>query len=81
MDSFEDVFEVVDTLRNSGCSDDVVIYTGYTMSEIEQKINRLLPLGNIVVKFGRFVPNQTPHYDEVLGVDLASDNQYAERIC
>jgi len=35
---------------------------------------------NIVVKFGRYVPNQQPHYDPVLGVFLASDNQYAERI-
>ena len=36
---------------------------------------------NIIIKFGRYIPNQKPHYDEVLGVNLASDNQYAERIC
>lgn len=35
---------------------------------------------NIIIKFGRYIPNQEPHYDEVLGVNLASDNQYAERI-
>lgn len=35
---------------------------------------------NIIVKFGRFIPNQHPHYDEVLGINLASDNQYAEKI-
>ena len=29
----------------------------------------------------RFIPNQKPHFDEVLGVVLASENQYAERIC
>lgn len=39
----------------------------------------LLNFKNIVIKFGRFVPNQTPHYDDVLGVNLASDNQYAKR--
>lgn len=32
------------------------------------------------LKFGRYIPNQTPHYDSILGVNLASDNQYAERI-
>jgi hypothetical protein len=36
---------------------------------------------NIIIKYGRYIPNQTPHYDEVLGVYLASDNQYAVRIC
>ena len=35
---------------------------------------------NIIIKYGRYIPNQTPHRDEVLGVNLASDNQYAERI-
>lgn len=35
---------------------------------------------NIVVKFGRFRPNNEPHYDEVLGINLASNNQYAKRI-
>ena len=34
---------------------------------------------NIVVKFGRFRPNQDPHYDNVLGVKLASNNQYAKK--
>jgi hypothetical protein len=35
---------------------------------------------NIIIKFGRFVPNQEKHYDEVLGIELASPNQYARRI-
>ena len=32
----------------------------------------------VIVKFGRFRPNQEKHYDEVLGVYLISDNQYAK---
>jgi hypothetical protein len=36
---------------------------------------------NIVIKFGRYRPGQQKHFDEVLGVELASDNQYAKRIC
>lgn len=35
---------------------------------------------NIVIKYGRYIPNQQPHFDNVLGLYLASDNQYAERI-
>lgn len=37
-------------------------------------------IDNIIIKYGRYIPNQQPHYDPVLGVYLASDNQYAERI-
>jgi hypothetical protein len=35
---------------------------------------------NIIIKYGRFIPNQEQHYDETLGVNLASNNQYAERL-
>lgn len=80
LDSFDDVLEFISSLRASGCNDDVVIYTGYNKDEVEDKVEQLKPFGNIVIKFGRFVPGQSPHYDEVLGVNLASDNQYAERI-
>ena len=60
--------------------DDIVVYTGYTEQELSQEMRMLSVFRNIVVKFGRFIPGQQPHYDEVLGVDLASDNQYAKRI-
>ena len=48
--------------------------------EIADKINILKRYDNIVVKFGRFLPGHKKHYDEVLGVELASPNQYAEVI-
>jgi hypothetical protein len=35
---------------------------------------------NIIVKFGRFIPDDEKRFDEVLGVELASHNQYAEVI-
>ena len=35
---------------------------------------------NIIIKYGRYIPNQPSRYDSVLDVTLASDNQYAERI-
>lgn len=81
MDSFEDLWRFIFHLRVSGCNDDVVIYTGYYKNEIpEEHLKRLKIVPNIIVKWGRYIPNQQPHYDEILGIKLASDNQYAERI-
>lgn len=61
-------------------SDDIVIYTGYTEDEIEFYLDSLKDIDNIIVKFGRYIPDQESHYDEVLGVNLASPNQYAKKI-
>ena len=59
--------------------DTIIIYTGYNKNEIKEHIDRLgSQYTNIIIKYGRFVPNQKSHYDPVLGVKLASDNQYAE---
>ena len=82
LDTIEDVLEFVDILRNIYKNeDDVVIYTGYTEEELinNKDYKLILEYGNIIIKYGRFRPNQTPHYDEVLGVNLISDNQYARR--
>lgn len=71
-------------------SEPIVIYTGYTEYEIEtgnfynkdydlnKNIWETIKAYGVIVKFGRFRPNQEKHYDEVLGVYLASDNQYAK---
>ena len=82
MDNFEDLYGFIYMLRYSfHCEDDIVIYTGYTEEEcIKNGWIKRLSMKNIVIKFGRFIPNQQPHYDEVLGVNLSSDNQYAIRI-
>ena len=80
MDSFDELCELIRNLRDSGCVDDVVIYTGYDRGEIVQYIDRLSEFQNIVVKFGRYKTGEEQHFDEVLGVKLASGNQYAERI-
>lgn len=83
LDSFLDVLTVAAALRHANCYDDLVIYTGYNKSEIPnnaiQDIASLVP-GHLIIKWGRYLPNQTPHFDPVLGVNLASDNQYAEVI-
>lgn len=80
MDSFEDLVSLIEHIRHIGINDEIVIYTGYKKSEIVNKIRVLSKYGNVIVKYGRFVPNQEKHYDEILGVYLASDNQYAERL-
>ena len=74
LDSFGDLQELILSIRESGCLDDIVIYTGYNPQEIDNKISILKKYKNIIIKFGRFIPNQNPHFDEVLGVNLASDN-------
>ncbi len=81
MDSFDDLIELISALRQKECQHDIVIYTGYRKEEITDQIKRLIPFGNIVIKFGRFVPNEPSHYDDVLGVNLANNEQYGERIC
>ena len=79
IDSWEDLQCFIMNFRYwSG--DDIVIYTGYNKDEIKDKIEWLRLYEPIVIKYGRFIPNQQPHYDDVLGIKLASDNQYAERI-
>ena len=78
-DSWNDLIEFVKQLRDS-TDDDIVIYTGYYKEEIANRIALLSKYKNIVIKYGRYIPRQEKHYDEVLGVYLASSNQYAERI-
>lgn len=59
---------------------DIYPSLGDTFSGNIKVIRLLKTLGNIIIKYGRYIPDQEPHYDEVLGVNLASDNQYAERL-
>ena len=78
-DSWSDLLKIVKQVRVK-CSDDIVIYTGFNKKELIDEVNELSKYKNIVIKFGRFIPNQEKHYDEVLGVYLASPNQFAEKI-
>ena len=80
-DNFMDVFSFVDCARRQyKLNDPIVIYTGYTEEELKFRIAFLSRYKNIIVKFGRYIPNQKSHYDNVLGVNLASDNQYAKEL-
>lgn len=77
---FGDMMEIIKYFREHGCEDDVVVYTGYYPSEISNEIKILKQYKNIIMKFGRYMPNNSPHYDDVLGVKLISDNQYGMKI-
>lgn len=65
------------------CGTDIVIYTGYYPSEIHYSnlqfygsmVNKIK--GNLIIKFGRFIPNRPSRFDKVLGIELASNNQFA----
>lgn len=79
-DSIQDMLYLIRVLRQY-TQDDIVIYTGYYKQEIEDMVLFLSQTyDNIIIKFGRYIPNKNKRYDYVLGVELASDNQYAERI-
>ena len=79
MDSFDDLKELVGALRIK-TNDDIVIYTGYREEEIEDKANDLKQFTNIIIKFGRYIPNDKEYYNDILGINLASRNQYAKKI-
>lgn len=79
-DSWKDVAILINEFRKH-TKDTIVVYTGYYESEIADDVEYLRQnYDNIIIKFGRFVPNQQKHFDEVLGVELASDNQYGVKI-
>lgn len=81
IEQFGEMLELIRVLRKDfRCHDDVVIYTGYYPEEIGAVLNQLRQFDNIIVKFGRYIPNIKSRFDEVLGVQLASENQYAMKI-
>lgn len=76
-DDFDQMLWLIDEFRKH-TKDTIVIYTGYNKDELVNKLHHLCFYKNIIIKYGRFIPNQEKHFDEVLGVHLASPNQYAE---
>ena len=81
-DTFDELVEFIMKFRMLS-EDDIVIYTGYNPEEIKDKLlelNKLFVGESVIVKFGRFIPDSTEKYDELLGVRLSSPNQFAERL-
>ena len=79
LDSFDDVVELLKTLRQY-TNDDFIVYSGYDEEEIFDKVELLKKYCNVIIKFGRYIPDEESHFDSLLGVNLASFNQYAKKI-
>lgn len=92
LEPFDSPTELINLLDNfrAQCDDDFVIYTGYTEEELstgkfngeylpqlKQAYFYITQYKNIIIKYGRYIPNRKKRFDDVLGVWLASDNQYA----
>ena len=65
MDQFLELLECIESFREK-TNDDIVVYTGYDKNEIPEHLMTLKKFKNIIVKFGRYIPNQKTHYDPVL---------------
>ena len=79
-DQEKELFSLIEEFRQK-TDDDIVIYTGFYPEEIESQVRTMAARHkNIIIKFGRYVPNKPKRYDEVLGITLASDNQFAVKI-
>ena len=76
---FNEVIEFISEFRIIS-DDDVVIYTGYYLEEISEELKKLTKYKNIIIKFGRYKHESIKRFDDVLGIWLVSDNQYAKKI-
>ena len=78
-EQYEELFNLISKFREK-TNDDIVIYTGFYKNEIENQVEELKQFSNIVIKYGRYIPNKEPKYDSVLEITLANPEQYAEKI-
>ena len=81
---FDEIIEFLEAKKNylsvKVQEADVIIYTGYYPHEIKDELLTLRNYPNIIMKYGRYIPNNPGRYDSILEVHLASDNQYAEKL-
>lgn len=81
-DSPVDLWHFIHELNAQYVEDDLVIYTGYNEREVASFVAYAYGLccmdRDLVIKFGRYLPNTKQVFDKILGVNLASSNQYAK---
>ena len=78
-EQYEELFNLISKFREK-INDDIVIYTGFYKNEIEDQVEKLKQFPNIIIKYGRYIPNKEPKYDPVLEITLANPEQYVEKI-
>ena len=76
----DEIESLIKLFRSNGNMSTFVIYTGYYPNEVRDEIIRLQRYKHIIVKFGRYISNKSARYDDLLGITLASENQYAKII-
>ena len=67
-DQFDELFLLIKEFREK-TNVDIVVYTGYNENEIQEQVEKLKQFKNEINRVGRYIPNQTPHYDELIGID------------
>ena len=81
LDSIDDLLSFIYFIRKlKENNDPIIIYTGYNKEEATKFVYQITQYNNIIIKWGRYILGNEPHYDKILGVNLASNNQYAEKI-
>lgn len=85
-DSFDELLLLISKIVRLEKSVDFIIYTGYNKEEIDSKIKLLLETfilnvknrqSKIIIKYGRYDKTKNKKwYSKVLGVGLATSNQY-----
>lgn len=76
-DEFRDIFWHTHAMHHAY---EPWLWLEFRTQELSKSIEDEVFQDGLVIKYGRYIPGQQPHLDPVLGVYLASDNQYAERI-
>ena len=57
MDQFLELLECIEAFREK-TNDEIIVYTGYDKEEITEHLMTLKRYSNIIIKFGRYIPNQ-----------------------
>ena len=76
----DEVESLLSLFREKGDHSPFILYTGYYPEEVSEHLARLRKYGNVIVKFGRYIPGRPERHDGVLGVTLSSDNQFGKII-
>lgn len=75
----EEIINFISEFRKTN-NEDIVIYTGYYEHEILYHIEKLSSFPNIYLKIGRYRNDLPKKYDDILKVELISNNQYGIKI-
>ena len=84
LEPLEDLDNLTEWIRlfRDKTDDPIIIYSGDPPKSprVINAVTRLKRYKNIIFKLGEYHMGQEPHYDELLGVKLASDNQHGYRL-